>query len=279
MMNAPESINAQPLTTEQLEQAKRYILKSLPQVLEQSPEFVTFVEGVVAEKFPRRDEFARLLEQVEAHRRETRQYKKETDERFDRIDDRFEAHRRETRQYKKETDERFDRMDDRFDRMDDRFEAHRQETRQYKKETDERFDKIDERFDRMDDRFDRLELTLARLGSRWGLHSENIFRKTMKSVLEESFDATVEERNIQGEQFDLVVMKNGDHILIEIAAGVRRNILERLDRKKNLYISEVGIVPVRIILAVGTINSHSVQIIRDAGIEVIEPDDDFYGEE
>ena len=254
MMNAPESINAQPLTTEQLEQAKRYILKSLPQVLEQSPEFVTFVEGVVAEKFPRRDEFARLLEQVEAHRRETRQYKKETDERFD-------------------------RMDDRFDRMDDRFEAHRRETRQYKKETDERFDKIDERFDRMDDRFDRLELTLARLGSRWGLHSENIFRKTMKSVLEESFDATVEERNIQGEQFDLVVMKNGDHILIEIAAGVRRNILERLDRKKNLYISEVGIVPARIILAVGTINSHSVQIIRDAGIEVIEPDDDFYGEE
>ena len=70
-MNAPESMNGQPLTTEQLEQAKRYILKSLPQVLEQAPEFVTFVEGVVAEKFPRRDEFARLLDQVEAHRQET----------------------------------------------------------------------------------------------------------------------------------------------------------------------------------------------------------------
>ena len=86
----------------------------------------------------------------------------------------------------------------------------------------------------------------------------------MKSVLEESFEATVEEKNIQGEQFDLVVMKNGDHILIEIAASVRRNILERLDRKKALYISEVGIVPARIILAVGTINSRSAQIIRDA---------------
>ena len=33
------------------------------------------------------------------------------------------------------------------------------------------------------------------------------------------------------------------------------------------------------LIAVGTINRHSVQIIRDAGIEVIEPDDDFYGEE
>lgn len=229
-------MDAQPLTTEQLEQAKRYILKSLPQILEQSPEFVVFVEGVVAEKFPRRDEFARLLDQVEAHRRETQEYKRETDERFDRIDNRF------------------DKVDERLDRMDDRF-------------------------DKMDDRFDALELTLARLGSRWGIHSEDLFRKTMKSVLEESFEATVEEKNLQGEQFDLVVMKNGDHILIEIAASVRRNILERLERKKNIYTSEVGIAPARIILAVGTINSRSAQIIRDAGFDVIEPDDDFYGEE
>ena len=236
-------MDAQPLTTEQLEQAKRYILKSLPQILEQSPEFVVFVEGVVAEKFPRRDEFARLLDQVEAHRRETQEYKRETDERFDRIDNRFDK-----------VDERLDRMDDRFDKMDDRF-------------------------DKMDDRFDALELTLARLGSRWGIHSEDLFRKTMKSVLEESFEATVEEKNLQGEQFDLVVMKNGDHILIEIAASVRRNILERLERKKNIYTSEVGIAPARIILAVGTINSRSAQIIRDAGFDVIEPDDDFYGEE
>ena len=229
-------MSAQPLTTEQLEQAKRYILNSLPQILEQSPEFVVFVEGVVADKFPRRDEFARLLDQVEAHRRETQQFQRETGERFDKVD------------------ERLDKMDDRFN-------------------------KVDERFDKMDNRFDSLELTLARLGSRWGIHSEDLFRKTMKSVLEESFEATVEEKNIQGEQFDLVVMKNGDHILIEIAASVRRNILERLDRKKALYISEVGIVPARIILAVGTINSRSAQMIRDAGFEVVEPDDDFYGEE
>ena len=277
-MNAPESMNGQPLTTEQLEQAKRYILKSLPQILEQAPEFVTFVEGVVAEKFPRRDEFARLLEQVEAHRQETRQYKKETDERFDKVDNRFD--KVDDRFDKVDTrldgiddrfdkvDERLDRMDDRFDQMDDRFDK-----------MDDRFDRMDGRFDSMDDRFDGLELTLARLGSRWGLHSEDLFRKTMKAVLEQSFEATVEERNIQGEQFDLVVMKNGDHILIEIAASVRRNILERLDRKKSLYVSEVGVEPARNILAVGTINSRSVQIIRDAGIEVVEPDDDFYGEE
>ena len=144
---------------------------------------------------------------------------------------------------------------------------------------DDRFDKMDDRFDKMDDRFDSLELTLARLGSRWGIHSEGIFRKTMKAVLEESFEATVEERHIQGEQFDLVVMKNGDHILIEIAASVRRDILERFRRKKRLYIAEMGIVPTRIILAVGRINSYSAQALRDAGIDVIEPDDDFYGEE
>ena len=235
-MNMIHSPNGQPLTFEQLEQAKQYIIKSLPQLLEQSPEFIALIERVVAEKFPQREEFARLVEQVEAHRQETQQHKREIDERFDKVD------------------ERLDKMD-------------------------ERFDKMDKRFDKMDERFDSLELTLARLGSRWGIHSEGIFRKTMKAVLEESFDATVEERHIQGEQFDLVVMKNGDHILIEIAASVRRDILERFRRKKRLYIAEMGIVPTRIILAVGRINSYSAQALRDAGIDVIEPDDDFYGEE
>ena len=242
-MNMINSPNGQPLTFEQLEQAKQYITKSLPQLLEQSPEFVALIERVVAEKFPQREEFARLVEQVEAHRQETQQHKREVDERFDKVD------------------ERLDKMDERFDKMD------------------KRFDKMDKRFDKMDERFDSLELTLARLGSRWGIHSEGIFRKTMKAVLEESFEATVEERHIQGEQFDLVVMKNGDHILIEIAASVRRDILERFRRKKRLYIAEMGIVPTRIILAVGRINSYSAQALRDAGIDVIEPDDDFYGEE
>ena len=47
-----------------LEELKEYILVRLPQVLEQDPRFVTFIEGIVAEKFPRRDEFARLLEEM-----------------------------------------------------------------------------------------------------------------------------------------------------------------------------------------------------------------------
>ena len=263
-MNMIHSPNGQPLTFEQLEQAKQYIIKSLPQLLEQSPEFVALIVRVVAEKFPQREEFARLVEQVEAHRRETQQHKREIDERFDKVDERLD---KMDERFDK-VDERLDKMDERFDKMDERFDK-----------MDECFDKMDERFDKMDERFDSLELTLARLGSRWGIHSEGIFRKAMKAVLEESFDATVEERHIQGEQFDLVVMKNGDHILIEIAASVRRDILERFRRKKRLYIAEMGIVPTRIILAVGRINSYSAQALRDAGIDVIEPDDDFYGEE
>ena len=127
-------MNGQPLTPEQLEQAKQYILKSLPQVLEQSPEFVTFVEGVVAEKFPRRDEFARLLDQVEAHRRETQQHKSEIDARFDALENELRLHRNETQDCFAKVDKRFDKVDERLDKMD------------------ERFDKMDERIDKMDER-------------------------------------------------------------------------------------------------------------------------------
>ena len=54
-----------------LEQIEEFILERLPGVLERDPRFVTFIEGIVAEKFPRRDEFARLLNEVQQHRKET----------------------------------------------------------------------------------------------------------------------------------------------------------------------------------------------------------------
>ncbi len=80
-MNTTDSSNSQPMTLEQLEQAKQFIINNLSQVLEQSPEFILSMGEVVAKEFPQREEFARLLELVEAYRRETQQHKREVDDR------------------------------------------------------------------------------------------------------------------------------------------------------------------------------------------------------
>ena len=61
------------MTTEELQEVKRGVLQDSPRVLEQDPGFARYIEGILSEKFPRRDEFARLLQELEATRRESNQ--------------------------------------------------------------------------------------------------------------------------------------------------------------------------------------------------------------
>ena len=103
--------------------------------------------------------------------------------------------------------------------------------------------------------------------------NESLFRQTMKELLERSFGAKVEERQIGGERFDCVI-RDGEHILIEIAASVRRNVQARLERKRQLYIDETGVEPSRFILVVGSIHSQRAAALREAGFEVIEPEEE-----
>jgi len=51
--------------------------------------------------------------------------------------------------------------------------------------------------------FEMARLDLDRLGSRWGIRSESVFRQTVAALLEKSFGAQVESRTINGEEFDI----------------------------------------------------------------------------
>jgi outer membrane murein-binding lipoprotein Lpp len=67
------------LDQEQLEQIEAHITEILPDLLLRNPAIATTIEGILAQHFPRRDEFARLLDEFTGFRQETR-------ERFDRVD-------------------------------------------------------------------------------------------------------------------------------------------------------------------------------------------------
>jgi hypothetical protein len=54
----------------------------LPDLLRRTPAIATTIEGILAQHFPRRDEFARLLDEFTGFRHETR-------ERFDRVEQEF----------------------------------------------------------------------------------------------------------------------------------------------------------------------------------------------
>lgn len=125
---------------------------------------------------------------------------------------------------------------------------------------------------KMDAGFDDMRRAIDRLGARWGIRNESLFRQTMAAVLQESFGVTVEQRTIAGEQFDLLIF-DGQHVLVEIAASVGPSIAQRLQRKRRLYQEETGVEPERVILATASIHSRRAQELREMGIEVEEPED------
>lgn len=249
-----------------LEEIEDLIIERLPRVLERDPQFATWLEGLLAQRFPRRDEFARLLDELQEHRVETAQQFARVDRRLEKLDEDIRQHRAETSQQFAQVNERFGQVDNRFEQVDRRFE-----------QIDSRFEQVDSRFEqleqKLDDGFRQMQITIDRLGARWGIRNESIFRQTMKAVLESSFGAQVQERYIGGEQFDCVII-GGTHILIEISASVGRDIVRKLQRKRQLYTDETGITPARFILAVGSIHSQRAAALRAVGFEVIEPEDE-----
>ncbi len=174
--------------------------------------------------------------------------------------------RAELQEFRVETRERFDQIDQRFDQVDQRFE-----------QVDQRFEQVDQRFDKLESRmeagFADLHKAIDRLGSRWGIRNESLFRQTIQELLGKSFGVQVQSLVLDGEQFDLVIF-DGQHILVEIAASAGSDMLERLKRKRKLYTAKTGVEPTRIILAVASIHSRRAQLLRNAGIDVVEPEEE-----
>jgi len=138
------------LTVQELDEIKHYVLRELPHVLEQDPQFVVFIEGIISEKFPRRDEFARLLDELTATRHEMHQDFQKVDERFEQVDQRFE-----------QVDQRFGQV---------RQEIHDQGV-QLRQEIHDQGDKLSQD---MRDLRDWVELIAGRLQTRVGRSLEDI---------------------------------------------------------------------------------------------------------
>ena len=157
------------------------------------------------------------------------------------------------------------------------------ELRALRTEMDRRFEQVDQRFEQsgrqmhefradVAARFEDVQRAIDRLGSRWGIRNESLFRQTIAALLEQSFGVSVEQRTIAGEQFDILI-HGREHILVEIAASVGRTIQTRLERKRRLYEESTGVSPARVILATASIHSRRAHDLRQMGIEVIEPEE------
>ena len=221
--------------------------RQLPDLLERRPELEPLIYNGFLKAFVRREEVAVILEELRALRDEVNQRFEQVDQRFEQTDDKIEKLR--------------DDMNQRFEQVDQRFE--------------EVHGRIDTLEDKMELGFRKVYQAIDRLGARWGIRMESVFRETIVALLEESFGVKVEQRTIKGEQFDIIIYDH-QHVLVEIAASVGQKIEERLERKRRLYTEDTGTAPTRIIIATADIHSRRAQILRDKGIEVIEAQEPAY---
>ena len=231
--------------------------RQLPDLLDRRPDLEPLIYQGFLGAFARREEVAVVLKELRELRTEMNQRFEQVDQRFEQVDARFEQVDARFEQFRAEVNERFEQVDARIDA--------------FREEVNQRFDEVNQRFGQVDQRFDEVSQAIDRLGSRWGIRNESVFRRTMAALLEESFGAAVEERVIKGEQFDVVIVDADQHILVEIAASVGASIQERLERKRRLYTEATGVAPVRVLLATADIYSYRAQALREAGIEVVEP--------
>ena len=100
----------------------------------------------------------------------------------------------------------------------------------------------------MEKGFQDLKDSIAALGSRWGIMSEETFRSTIKGILEKT-GYTVDRGFFGGREIDLVI-RNGEHILLEITSSFRKSDIAKILSSAEDYQLQTNICPILMVAAI-----------------------------
>ncbi|WP_291766491.1 PD-(D/E)XK nuclease family protein, partial [Caldivirga sp. UBA161] len=129
--------------------------------------------------------------------------------------------------------------------------------------------------------FNALNRKLDALGARWGILAEGAFREGMRGIVEELLGvASVGKwtyNDASGEVYgkpsmvevDLVI-KNNEHILVEIKANISKGDVLEFWRIGKLY-EEVNSVKPRLIMITPYIDEKAMELAKELSIEVYTP--------
>ena len=119
-----------------------------------------------------------------------------------------------------------------------------------------RMEEMREDFNR---RMDVFDTKLSALGARWGLINEASVREALRGILEKFFRAKVERWEVYDEKgvvyghpsiIDVdVLIRDTEHILIEIKSHVRKGDIAELLRISQLYQEKTGVTPRLVIVS------------------------------
>ena len=90
--------------------------------------------------------------------------------------------------------------------------------------------------------FQSLSNQISALGSRWGIYNEATFRATLQGIFAKMEGVTIREGNYGGRQVD-VVIRNGEHILLEITSRMHAKDIDHLYCSADDYQAREGVAP------------------------------------
>lgn len=105
--------------------------------------------------------------------------------------------------------------------------------------TDQHVDSLEKR---MEAGFKSLSDQIAALGSRWGIYNEGTFRATIQGILAKMAGVTIKEGFYGDRQVD-VVIRDGEHILLEITSRMHAKDIDNLYRSADDYYRREGVRP------------------------------------
>jgi len=158
------------------------------------------------------------------------------------------------------------------------FERHDRELAALREGQKKTWEEIEKLRRNMSGSFKRIDRHITALGARWGLESEESFRKSLRRILEKELGFKVERWKAYDElgvvygypsdvEIDVAVV-NGKTILVEISSHVRASDVYIFKRKAELYREKTGKVPDRLIIVTPYADEKALEAAVKLGIEI-----------
>jgi hypothetical protein len=243
-------------TYEMKAEAKEVIKRELLHLLKEDPKFKFEVFEILSATFVTKEEILRVLDAIESLRED--------------FNIRFEEHSRILEGHSKILEEHSIAIKE----LTKRVEEHSKVLEGHSKVLEGHSIAIKE----LTKRIEKLEVTVSAVGSRWGVLAESAFRQALRGLFEERFGVKVCEwitEDMEGYVFGHpsivqmdVVVKNGEHWLIEIKSSASRGDVTTLHRMGVLYEKEKGIKPAKLILVSPFVDDNAKAIASSLNIDI-----------
>ncbi len=299
------------------QEIKAIITRELPSILRSDGEIRAFVLESVTNYFAGKQEtesrFDRILEELRRDREEQSRDREEQNRKWEEQNRKWEEQNRKWDEHQKQQDQKWEEQDRKWEEQNRKWDENQKQLNQIissvrrldgvveelqrdREEQSRKWEEQDRKWEEQNRKWDenqkqlnqiissvqalsrKHDATIGALGARWGLYSEESFRKALKGILEDSFGVeviNVTEYDHDGEVFgrpdqielDLLI-KNGLLIICEIKSSMSKADMYLFERKVRFYESRHSRYANRKLAISPMVHPRAKEVANNLGIEV-----------